>query len=605
MFTKFSVNQDSGAPRATKRRKAARPRACNACRQRKIKCDADQRIGQFCSNCQAGNVVCLFTDETLKATGTKAVHIEPSTRQTTDGYVESLEQRLAVMEALVQQLQTNSSQIDSPSSSNTTLVNPQHGMHTELSLCPPTDIPAPAEFIKQHEADIIPDLVDVFEKLEIESSPVHFYGKISGPSFIHQARTIRARLIEDKEIPVNQFSEPNRRNEREERKLIWTVPPWEAQLQDTVACHYQFPEPELMASLIDLYFVWRNLFIPLLHRPSFESSVAQGLHLHDHGFASVVLLVCAIASRHSDDPRVLLESDTSLGRQSAGWKYFIQVPALETSVFSWPTLHDLQRCALAAIYTQGCSIPRGFWTMSGIGLKIAQDLALHRRQTPKRNMRRTEYELYKRAFWVLVWLDQSSSLAMGRTVTIQDDDIATELPLLCDDEYWFTDTGEDLLEQPPGQPSTIVFFVEYLRLMRIHISAMRFIYSANTDPRQIDNIIVDLDSALNQWHSTIPSHLTWDPHREDIAFFQQSVALNCAYNSTLITVHRSSMLDDTQRPTHPSSAQVFANLAVCTNAAQTVVHSIERQHNRGLLANATTLAMVCSSSNRLIPTHLL
>ncbi|KIY60883.1 hypothetical protein CYLTODRAFT_460333, partial [Cylindrobasidium torrendii FP15055 ss-10] len=186
-----------------------------------------------------------------------------------------------------------------------------------MSPCLPTDFPAPAEFIQQHEADIIPDLVDVFEKLDIESSPMHFYGKTSGPSFIHQ------------------FSESSHGSERAERKAIWTAPPasavrpcsrrltskwWEAQLQNTAARRYQFPEPELMASLIDLYFVCRNLFIPLLHRPSFESSVAQaqGLHLHDHGFASVVLLVCAIASRNSDDPRVLLENDITR-RQSAGW----------------------------------------------------------------------------------------------------------------------------------------------------------------------------------------------------------------------------------------------------------------------------------------------
>ncbi|KIY61900.1 hypothetical protein CYLTODRAFT_459461 [Cylindrobasidium torrendii FP15055 ss-10] len=323
-----------------------------------------------------------------------------------------------------------------------------------------------------------------------------------------------------------------------------------------------------MASLIDL-FVCRNLFITLLHHPSFKSSVAQGLHLHDHGFASVVLLVCAIASRNSDDPRALLENDITR-RQSAGWKYYTQVPTLETSVFSWPTLCDLQRGALASIYIQGCSSPRGFWT---------------------HNMRRTEYELYKRAFWVLVWLYRNGSLAMGRTFTIQADDIATELPILCDNEYWFTDTGQDLLEQAPEQPSKIVFFVEYLRLMTMQASAMKFICSAYTNPRQINNIIVDLDSALNQWCSAIPNRSTRDPQREDVVIFQRSATLNCAYNSTLITVHRSFMLDDKKRPTtHPSSAQALANLAVCTNAARTVVHITERQQGRGLLVNATILA---------------
>jgi hypothetical protein len=94
----------------------------------------------------------------------------------------------------------------------------------------------------------------------------------------------------------------------------------------------------------------------LLHRPTFESSLASGLHLIDHSFGSIVLAVCALASRlvwlyalfsfrsrhfrYSDDPRVVLGGTNS--KLSSGWEWFQQInPARD--FFLTRTLHDLQR----------------------------------------------------------------------------------------------------------------------------------------------------------------------------------------------------------------------------------------------------------------------
>ncbi|KAJ7654343.1 hypothetical protein B0H17DRAFT_1099789, partial [Mycena rosella] len=41
---------------------------------------------------------------------------------------------------------------------------------------------------------------------------------------------------------------------------------------------------------------------------------------------STVLAVCAVASKYSDDPRVLLEGTNT--RLSSGWKYFCQLEPL-------------------------------------------------------------------------------------------------------------------------------------------------------------------------------------------------------------------------------------------------------------------------------------
>ncbi len=104
---------------------------------------------------------------------------------------------------------------------------------------------------------------------------------------------------------------------------------------------YSFPPDDLLLSLIELHFFIQDASTPLLHRPTFEQDVQDGLHLHDDGFACIVLLVCALAARSSDDPRVRLDDCDSV--HSAGWKWFYQVQhTFQVIKYDTPRLYDLQ-----------------------------------------------------------------------------------------------------------------------------------------------------------------------------------------------------------------------------------------------------------------------
>ncbi|THU89834.1 hypothetical protein K435DRAFT_280822 [Dendrothele bispora CBS 962.96] len=62
--------------------------------------------------------------------------------------------------------------------------------------------------------------------------------------------------------------------------------------------NFTFPGPSLMQNLIHYYFLEHDVYCPLLHRPTFEKSISNGLHLHDSGFGSLVLLVCAMGAKN-------------------------------------------------------------------------------------------------------------------------------------------------------------------------------------------------------------------------------------------------------------------------------------------------------------------
>jgi hypothetical protein len=113
---------------------------------------------------------------------------------------------------------------------------------------------------------------------------------------------------------------------------------------NTSRIRYVFPESDLLRALVDSYFAEVNTIYPLLHRPIFDRSLRDELHLRDDGFARVLLAVCAVASRFVDDPRVLLDGSPSL---SAGWKYFSQVQT-QTPLLAPPSLYDIQLCCVSA-----------------------------------------------------------------------------------------------------------------------------------------------------------------------------------------------------------------------------------------------------------------
>lgn len=93
-----------------------------------------------------------------------------------------------------------------------------------------------------------------------------------------------------------------------------------------------------MVLLVSLYFSHINRFIPLLHPPRFIEGMNQRLHEHDHGFASTLLLVCALGSLYLTDSTGLSRQD----RAQMGRKWYDQVELCGHSFRQEPTLYDLQ-----------------------------------------------------------------------------------------------------------------------------------------------------------------------------------------------------------------------------------------------------------------------
>lgn len=230
-----------------------------------------------------------------------------------------------------------------------------------LSLLPnptPSDasaIPSTSEMeteIILHEGDAEPDsLLDKLHKLTLDPTQYRFCGASSGVNFVKTAYKMKTELTRSKW----DMKPPQLGSHRPE---FWTnpsvsqakysfpnayLPPskWEAPEEEEVDPQYNFPDEDLRILLVNLYFIHVNKFTPLLHRPTFEHAVQDGLHLRDHMFGATLLLVCALGSHFCDDPRVFLEGNDST--YSRGWKWFSQVQVVRTNLHPRVSLYELQK----------------------------------------------------------------------------------------------------------------------------------------------------------------------------------------------------------------------------------------------------------------------
>ncbi|KAK7052653.1 Zn(2)-C6 fungal-type domain-containing protein [Favolaschia claudopus] len=595
----MSSNEEEYGHEAHRGKKRRLQRACDVCRRRKSRCDGSQVAGDRCTTCTDANLECTYIESTTKRPPPKS-------------YVDSLESRLQHSEALVRQLRaelasTPYSTSDSARSSNSppdttgtsdtsstlsTSSQPLDGSTASLFIMRTAlrSLAAPPPPPHADDLEHI-DLVRKLEKLSVGMMREHrFIGKSSGAMLVKAAIDLKADVKREEreealaQSPVPSIEDKDKSGSEDDgvawtsrRLQYWQWKPWENTTRRTH--DFKFPPAELMAELIGLYFTHQNIYLPLLHRPTFERNVSEGLHLRDDGFAATVLLVCAIGSRWSGDPGIVA---AGLAR---GWDWFDQVPLVGNHLFGQATLYDLQYYCLAVMFLDGSSAPQACWTLIGVGLRLAQDIGVHRRKA-RIEIPTVEGELYRRAFWILCYLDRMVSSGMGRTCAVNYDDFDIDPPIEVDDEYW--EDPVHPFQQPPGVPSTVTFFNTLMRLNHILAFSLKILYSLNkvrvffsvTDAWE-ESAVAELDSSLNNWRDRMAEHLRWDPNRKEQVFFDQSVALHCAYYHLQILIHR---------PFIPmlrkSAPTALPSLAICTNAARACANivDIQKQRNRSFPA---------------------
>ncbi|KAJ8082400.1 Gypsy retrotransposon integrase-like protein 1 [Marasmius tenuissimus] len=516
-----------------------------------VRCDGGE-IGLRCSNCVSGNLECTYIED-------------PQRRGYSRNYVDALEKRVKKMENFIRQFRE-----DAPTGSISSSLRDASEEQREKIY------DASIRLLAAWDSNF-PDTQENKEIWEEESAELalsdkvvkqfpcgRYYGRSSEIMLIRsfvQHTTGRPSDIIDLGLVPNTFGRPE----------FWVSAEWQQNFDLFPNISFTFPEDDLLQSLIDVYFKVLNVIFPLLHRPTIERQVAEGLHRQHLPFGAVLLLVCANASRFSSDPRVLAKGAKST--LSSGWDWFSQVQYFRPAFSAIPTLYDLQMCALTCMFFKDTSAPQ---LPADIGVRLAVDIGIHRRSVSGK--RTVHDELLKRAFWCLFCLDVYSNATLGKPVSLHDEDFDQDLPIECDDEYWENPDPDLAFKQPPGTVSYVTQFNLFIKLMRILGMVLRVIYPSSkselssglSGPQWEQRAVAMFDSSLNQWVDSLPSYLRWDPGQANDLLLNQSGHLHSHYYQLQIFVHRPFIAPLKQR-----SQVSFPSLAICTNAARSCSHVAE------------------------------
>ncbi|KAK0207604.1 fungal-specific transcription factor domain-containing protein [Armillaria fumosa] len=566
------------APGSKKRRLQG---SCDICKQRKIRCDSAKMPGGKCSNCIAFNSECTHVAATTKKTRRRRTKVNGSNVSPRDDLQVHIDAILSTSANYV--VPTD------PTLVRTILVDLARyvrQLEADLAVTRQNYSPSPSKSASPKDTEPKSDfdedddddegynclyLTEPLNRLTVSQSRTRHYGKSSGIMLVKVVIDLKSATSSTSTFLDNR------------RPAFWKVHPWQHPVTGP-SPPLVFPPPDLIDDLVDLFLSTTNRSVCIVHGPSFKRSVASGLHHTSYTFGKFLLGVCALASRSSNDPRV--------GEgHSAGWQWYLQLQISPPNAYSSPpTIWDLQLIPLMTLFLYGSSTPEPIWLLTGVGIRMAQDVGAHRKRVAKEWG--VQDELWKRTFWALVMIETFVSATCGRPKATHSEQFDVDYPLEVDDEYW---PGEELADpanpwtQPKNKPAIATAWVTHLKLLDILNTAQMTIYSVKR-PKQWDpavptaeweqNMVVTLDSELNSWIDQLPDHLKWDPQNTSGIFLCQSALLYSTYYWIQMLVHRPFMPRIRGSGKGKTNAN-FPSLAICTNAARACCHMAEVFCKRG------------------------
>ncbi|KAF5386046.1 hypothetical protein D9615_002218 [Tricholomella constricta] len=626
-------------------------RACDACRRRKTKCDGPKLPDNICTNCLQANKPCTYLEASKPRGPPKA-------------YVTGLEDRMEKLEALLTQLRPDedfSTDLGPPVvrgswqgagllqlrdeqasllSSSSSEIGPAESKFASTPrraphpLSDPPSSPGSSSSEDHANFDIIEieSLSGLVQKLTLRGdetvaaeppSDAHarFHGKSSSVGLVEATQRYKMmHLLDAIEGGRNTFrgspdstdipaAAPSHR-----RPEFWTMPRVEREWEDLhmdcpeviLSVLAEFPPQDLASELVHLYFLHVNCRFPLLHRPTFDRQWKEKLHHTNVWFAAVCLGLFAVASRWSNDSRVIPEGATTDAGETdwwlAGWRYFEMGKDLfevRRSLFYPATLFEIQSYSLYGLYVRGTPHFPLAWTIVGIGIRKAQDVGAHRKKVYQ-NKPSVDEELWKRAFWCLVVFDRVECALLGRGCGVGEEDFDVEFPLEVDDEYWETEDPAMNFKQPQGVPAKVCAFNYLIKLSRVMAFAIKTLYAVDRSKILFGlspatwrkEVLEQMDTALKQWVASLPEHLNWSKQQEGSPYMIDAATLQATYHLIQMFIYQplippfyspSSSSEPLSHQTLSPSLS-FSALDKCVDAARACARISETQTLRGLLA---------------------
>lgn len=484
---------------------------CNACRQRKSRCDGTT---PSCSNCAATGRQCHYDKAPSLA------------------YVRALQERIQMLES-------------------------RQAVPKEGSV--------PLNFAGQDEESISVDargdlsyhnLTSAIHETPSEKESASTIGEPPSSSSLSTTATIATpsgtEQVNGAEIRRALVAHTTAQRQQEDQHL------------DLIATHTDIPSP-LARTLLELYWCWLHTSFLFVYRPTFTRDmpllVGQGDGARRTYCSDTLLkVVYAHSCRFVRDPESTWDP---LGRSETFERFADRLMseaqvALAMETINPPSIPTIQALLQQSARDMAYGRSSQAWLYSGMAFRMAIDLGIHvsteRLQRYARWLSPEDIEVRKRLFWSLYAWDKHISLYLGRMPNFLAGTDSIPLEFLDDyteTEPWKPFYGSERLDNrgdyPPTPGHVVSCFTALCKLCKILSRLMLELYSPGTHKPKAEPVqdfpkmaaFVAINEELQTWRSGLPPFLKIDPQNiPSISPPHHITSLNLMYHTTLILLHR-------------------------------------------------------------------
>lgn len=567
----------SSAPAKKRRRQW---HSCDVCRSRKVKCDADSPLDR-CSNCEEAGVDCTFNYITTRPAQNK--------QKMTD-----IQARLAEMEALLLTAREAGLLDSLPSQMlDDVLYHKDAAGGDEIPEQAPISKHAHNEFVRQpgDEPKVgISALTNGMSSLTLKvDGETRFIGN-TNPSVY---------LLQNVELSEEFHKAYNSVQMSTQRLTLDHFAEELAYKQDKLT----MPPRDITDHLVRVYFKTIHVLYPIIDKKAF----LKQYHHQDPTPPSPLILntVLACACLHSEHPSIRAENGTS---DVAAREYYTRAQRMLDLKYRIASLETVQALVLLASHHFGDSMSGNIWLYTGMSIRVAYNLGLHRKATYV-GMNEREARNRKLLWWHIYVTDRLSATALAKPPMIYDHDIDVDMPKPEDFYEHLPNFDEDpntefdaMSPMPSLNPERITraktvadVWTSNIHLNKVLSILLAKIHSAQALLRPPPvHLITDLDKKLSEWFRQLPKELKWsEPACAQLPGFLrlQIAQTNLCFNLILLLLHRPLISHSPWQRQHGrkiNSPRYTASFNTCCAAAQIITNITQGLKKQGLLRYSAT-----------------
>ncbi|KAH8596409.1 fungal-specific transcription factor domain-containing protein [Bisporella sp. PMI_857] len=494
----------AGSASTAEKSATSKLRSCVVCRSRKVRCD---KLSP-CSNCRRANIACIlpaadrpprWARRLERVTQMAPASSSPSAREEAEPRVGQVMDRLHHLESLVKEL---SGQLEKANAAAARSTGGSSGINSPESSSHDRD--RDAEHLRDSPLTIASNsgVQKQLGKLVLHDASKSRYVSSRFWSHVNDEindLNIDARELADDESDVSTESSPGKtlstqeleRTPSDRHAFLFShnLNPSNPNLRDF------HPLPSQIPFLLNVYSENVHLFFQVVHIPSINKMIRESRGRNFTPANEALLLSIYYAAVTSmEEEEIITNFGCTKPDLTLKYRRGLEHALAKADFLNVPDIVLVQAFAIFLMLVRRHDSPRFVWMMTGLVIRMAKALGLHRDGSHFDYLTPYEVEIRRKVWWAVCMLDLRASEDQGTELTITRDSFDTKLPLNIND----TDIEPQKKEIPSERQSvtdmtfTLIWCETYNVMVRLMALAVGQGASTQEDRNQLLNELYEV-----------------------------------------------------------------------------------------------------------------